>query len=289
MTRILFLEGPIQTGKSTLIRQALGNHIEDCGGFASQRLVDVSGETVGFRIGPAASTALTAPVSGFRPGPAPVMSFADRPVLPEYLLTGPEGNVYTGVFKYFDRSGHLHTDQEIFEVLGVHYLLSSRNKPLILLDEIGGSELLSDTFRNALYDILASGIPCLGVLKQSEHARRLQRTYASHDRSEPQSGSAAFRPLPQNPGPMSRPAADTEEQAPMIPRAPGLEDPDPMIPRAPTLEERNLMLRKSILEDFGGTLLHYERTPSGDSETEKAATHELTAFVRNVFSSRERF
>ena len=157
MTRLFFIEGPIQTGKSTLIRDVLGEHLAACGGFTSQRLIDAAGDTRGFRIGPAASTPLTA----------------------------PNGSIYPGVFKYFDPAGRVHTDQEVFDILGVQYLLPKRGCPLMLLDEIGGSELLRPLFRQALYNLLDSGIPCLGVLKLADSARHMQkRSYAP----DPESG-----------------------------------------------------------------------------------------------------
>lgn len=152
----LFLEGPIQTGKSTLIREVLGEHLKDCGGFASQRLVDENGQTRGFRIGPAALTPLTAPDAG----------------------------TYQGVFRYIDRMGNVHTDQEVFDTLGTFYLASSGSCPLVLLDEIGGAELLREPFRLALHDLLASDVPCLGVVKQVESARRMQRSYGFSDQQD---------------------------------------------------------------------------------------------------------
>ena len=70
--KILMLEGPIQTGKSTLIRTMLGDHLPKCGGFTSQRLIDASGRTKGFRLCPAAAD-----------------------------LTGPDEGITEDVFKYF--------------------------------------------------------------------------------------------------------------------------------------------------------------------------------------------
>ena len=61
MYRHLFLEGPIQKGKSTLLRELLAPYMNEVGGFTSQRLLDSEGETVAFRIGSARSTPLTAP------------------------------------------------------------------------------------------------------------------------------------------------------------------------------------------------------------------------------------
>ena len=162
MKKIFFLEGPIQTGKSTLIRTCLGEHLPECGGFTSQRLIGPGGTTRGFRLCPAASP-LTAPNCGIADGGI------SGEVLPDFF---PDG-----VFKYFHANGPAYQNQQIFDTIGVQLLDASKNTPLILLDEIGGSELLCESFRRKLYEILGSGIPCLGVFKLNENARRLDRSY----------------------------------------------------------------------------------------------------------------
>ena len=146
--KILMLEGPIQTGKSTLIRTMLGDHLPKCGGFTSQRLIDASGRTKGFRLCPAAAD-----------------------------LTGPDEGITEDVFKYFRPDGSVCKDQSVFERTGTALLRESAGRPLILLDEIGGSELLCDAFCAALYEVLTGDAPCLGVLKLADNARRLDRSY----------------------------------------------------------------------------------------------------------------
>ena len=47
----------------------------------------------------------------------------------------------------------------------IRYLRMSKGKKLILLDEIGGVEMLIPEFREELYEVLNGEIPCLGVLK----------------------------------------------------------------------------------------------------------------------------
>ena len=252
MNRLFFIEGPIQTGKSTLIRDVLGAHLAACGGFTSQRLIDAAGNTRGFRIGPAATTPLTAPLAGLRPGPAAVnplledASFindpdsgsADRPafappdLLQTHLLTSPDGSVYPGVFKYFDPAGRVHTDQEVFDILGVQYLLPGRGCPLMLLDEIGGSELLRAPFRHALLDLLDSGIPCLGVLKLADSARHMQKnSYA------PEAGSGK------------------------------------------TIADYNEELRARIAGDPEGQVLYFERGTSSES----VVRDQLRQFISRIF------
>lgn len=172
MKNLLFLEGPIQTGKSTLIRKCLGAHIADCGGFTSQRLIDAFGNTRGFRIVSAAES-LTAPAEDFMSNEDPKHSTdSDVPFISN-----------AGIFKWFADDGRVITDQSVFDTIGVSLLRSSARHPLVLLDEIGGSELLCGEFRKTLDAILSSSKPCLGVLKLAENAQRLHSQYLSDDLS----------------------------------------------------------------------------------------------------------
>jgi len=156
----LFIEGPIQTGKSTLIRKYLGSHLQRCGGFTSQRLIDPSGRTKGFRLVSAAGS-LTARAEEFESNAG-----SSKPFVSD-----------AGIFKWFTEDGNVVTDQTVFDTTGVSLLKSSADRPLILLDEIGGSELLCDQFRKALDAVLSSTKPCLGVLKLADGAQRLQTQY----------------------------------------------------------------------------------------------------------------
>lgn len=202
---LLFLEGPIQTGKSTLIRKLLGEHIDECGGFTSQRMTDDAGNTVGFRIGPAASTPLSVNVEDdpartqgtdapartqnanapaniqIVDGPVQIQIVGEPSSAPKEHANTPASSLadiitsYPGVFKYFDHDkGKVYKDQSVFNELGVELLSPPAGCRLMLLDEIGGAELLSEPFKKTLYDLLASGIPCLGVLKLAESTRRMQ-------------------------------------------------------------------------------------------------------------------
>ena len=119
----IFLQGPIQTGKSTLLRRCLLPYRHLLGGFSSQRLLNREGDLMGFRITSARDFALTRP---YTPG------------LPGIFMLHRNGNVEK-------------------------------------LDEIGGAELLVPSFREALQSLLASGIPCLGVLKAPENTVSMVR------------------------------------------------------------------------------------------------------------------
>lgn len=163
MSKLLFLEGPIQTGKSTLIRNVLETLGEGSGvaGFISQRLTapdsnDGTDDTVAFRIAPAGEP-LTRPVKDIISWPNP----------------GEEECLAKGVFKYFDKDG-VTKHPKVFQGIGLSYLTKSvDSSKLILLDEIGGHELDVPEYRKALYEVLASGKPCIGVIKHPESTKRM--------------------------------------------------------------------------------------------------------------------
>lgn len=148
MYKHLFLEGPIQKGKSTLLREMLAPYMDEVGGFSSQRLLDSQGKTIAYRIGCAGNTSLTAP-------------FHDN---------------YDGIFRIITRRGTSLKYPEVFDNEGLTYLTQNTGKKLILLDEIGGAELLNYKFRNALYNVLAGDIPCIGVIKQEVKAKFMSAT-----------------------------------------------------------------------------------------------------------------
>lgn len=154
MIRHLFLEGRIQSGKSTLLRKKLQPYMDSIGGFASQRLLDDSGSTIGFRIGKASATPLTA-------------SFSKE---------------YSGIFRTTDKDGTVHKYPEVFDEEGIKYLTENQGKRLILLDEIGGAEMLSPLFYRELNNVLYGSIPCIGVIKLEESAAHMSRT-ADYDES----------------------------------------------------------------------------------------------------------
>ena len=150
MYRHLFLEGPIQTGKSTLLRRLLAPYKDQIGGFASQRMLNDDGRTIGYRIGPAESTPLTIPFI--------------------------EGCELPGIFRIIHEDGTSEKFPEIFDSYGIRLLDAAREKKLILLDEIGGAELLNTKFRETLYDVLPGDIPCIGVIKLKSKASFMSKT-----------------------------------------------------------------------------------------------------------------
>lgn len=150
----LFIEGPIQTGKSTLIRKVLreffGPSLEGVAGFTSQRLTDADGQLLGFRLAPA-DAALT-------------------------IVCDPAAA--DNVFKQFTPTGS-RVDMGVFETAGIRYMdealesAKAGQAQVILLDEIGGHELASETFRRKLYQLLDSEYPCVGVIKSPANTRRM--------------------------------------------------------------------------------------------------------------------
>lgn len=141
MYKHLFLEGPIQTGKSTLLKKLLQPHINEVAGFSCQRLTDKNGNTIAFRLGPAANTPLTAPYS------------PDTDNI--FRIIAGENKGYNNI-SVFDKAAEL--------------LNTGNNKKIILLDEIGGIEMLNESFRAALYQTLSGNTPCIGVIKQQNKA-----------------------------------------------------------------------------------------------------------------------
>ena len=153
----LFIEGPIQTGKSTFIRKVLreffGPSLEGVAGFTSQRLTDADGQLLGFRLAPA-DAALT-------------------------IVCDPTAT--DNVFKSFTADG-TRVDMSVFETAGIRYMdeaLSAAKAwqaQIILLDEIGGHELASDAFRRKLYQLLDSEFLCVGVVKSPANTRRMDNS-----------------------------------------------------------------------------------------------------------------
>lgn len=126
--RRLFLTGPIGCGKSTAIRQALGENLSKCGGFLTRRYRE------------------------------PYLHFT---------LESPGGE-HKKTFLDF-AIGKPNVDLSVFSNVPL------RGKCLIL-DEIGGIELLNSDFVSALESALNSDIPILGVIKGEGPAGSLIET-----------------------------------------------------------------------------------------------------------------
>ncbi len=132
----LFLTGPSGCGKSTMIRRELGEQVHRAGGFATFRDRDEDGTIRSFEI-------LSAD------GYGPRDRFLD--------LRGAEPWI----------------DLEVFSGAGLDYLRRARERRFVLLDEIGGVELLNDRFMEELARFFRGGQPCIGVMKGAGSAGKL--------------------------------------------------------------------------------------------------------------------
>ena len=143
MEKHLFLTGLSGCGKTTMIRNALGDKIAFAGGFVTERIRDGQGNLLGYDLFPAAAAAGIAGFEGRR--------FLD------YSCSPP------------------HSDNEIFRNDAVRLLEEAQMYPFIMLDEFGGYELIIPQFREALLDVLNCDVPCIGVLKGAPNAAQLQK------------------------------------------------------------------------------------------------------------------
>ena len=147
MKKHFFLEGPIQEGKSTLLRLLIRPHLHEIGGFSSQRLLNSLGETVGFRIVSAAES---------------------------MELTKEYSTDLSDIFLNFGEK-EKEFKPEVFADTAIRFLKESDGKKLILLDEIGGVELMDLNFKEELYRILSGETPCVGVIKLEASNRNMCR------------------------------------------------------------------------------------------------------------------
>lgn len=144
--KCLFIEGSSQTGKSSAILECIQPFIDVTGGFLSQRLIE-NGETKAFCLIPA-QTAFS--------------SIAEyHPEIPNIFLESI--------------SGKWEKNNDIFTNEGVKLLTNISGKQLIVMDEIGGMELLSDRFREKIYEVLAGSTACIGVIKSHKNKSLMQK------------------------------------------------------------------------------------------------------------------
>ena len=203
----LFIEGPIQTGKSTIIRRCLSDYKGVLGGFSSQRIREKNtGEVLGFSLMPASDfrveiyldvSELAAKENLFlsqRGDYCSTTRNVDSNPVTCNINTNPticndnskpvtcKSN--TNPTTCNDDSNSDSPDEnnngnedgrgshrrfvfspEVFAGAGVRFLENYQDCDLMLLDEIGGVELQVESFKNKLYEVLASPVPCIGVLK----------------------------------------------------------------------------------------------------------------------------
>ena len=148
MKKILFLEGNIQSGKSTTILNNI-KHLSksDLGGFFCQRLTK-EGETKAFRLVSAGSTE--------------TLTLKYNSDLSDIFLEEVFG-------KWIKNEG-------VFLTKGFECLSCMVSKKLIILDEIGGFELFSDEFTVKIFEILKGDVPVLGVIKSNNNGMIMKKT-----------------------------------------------------------------------------------------------------------------
>ncbi len=137
MMKNLFLTGPVGCGKSTAIAAALGENLQKAGGFLTVRQVDADGRAVA------------------------------------YWMKRPDGSDAQVIIDYSAKPYTMHL--EVFEDLGIRLLEEARQYDYVILDEIGGFEVLSNAFLDALMTLLQSDIPCIGVMKGEGPASKMIR------------------------------------------------------------------------------------------------------------------
>ena len=148
--RRLFLCGPSGCGKSALIRELLGPALAGAGGFLTERICAPDGRPLGCELLPSAAAG---GVEGFLP--ARFLDFSTEPPT---------------------------RDNEVFRIEAVRLLQEAEYYPFVLLDEIGGFEMVIPQFRAALAAFLNSSVPCIGVLMSLPDAAALQRRLGLGDR-----------------------------------------------------------------------------------------------------------
>ena len=131
----LFLTGAVGCGKSTSLTTALGENLAKAGGFLTVRQRDEAGKPVAF------------------------------------WLTRPDGSERKQILDLSDKSNPMRL--EVFSDFGVRLLDEARNCESVILDEIGGFEMLSDSFMDALMHLLESETPIIGVMKGEEPAGKM--------------------------------------------------------------------------------------------------------------------
>lgn len=145
MKKHLFLTGVSGIGKTTIIRQALGRAAGYAGGFITERVADGDGSVEGFDLYPAAAAIGHDGFDGLR--------FLD-------LGTTPPQK-----------------DNEVFRESAAQMLREAGFYPFVMLDEIGGFEMLIPQFRNELAQLLNSDAPIIGVIKGAENAEELRASF----------------------------------------------------------------------------------------------------------------
>lgn len=127
----LFLTGRKQVGKSTVLRKLLKNHPETPAGFRTLRIPNAEGCSV--------------------------------------HMFAPGETEFTEANRVFYRhKGVLYLNIEDFDRIGCDLLAQSRGAGLILMDELGPTEVNAQKFRGAVWETLNEAAHVYGVLQKAE-------------------------------------------------------------------------------------------------------------------------
>lgn len=127
----LFLTGPKQIGKSTVLRKLLQDREIKIGGFRTVRILQEDGASI--------------------------------------HMVAPSETEYTDENRIFSRrKGVLYIDPADFDRIGCGLLANCCDCDLILMDELGPNEANSEKFRQAVWNTLDGEISAYGVLQVAD-------------------------------------------------------------------------------------------------------------------------
>lgn len=135
MKQKLFLTGLSGCGKSTLLAETLEDTAGRAGGFLTVRKCREDGRILSFDL-------IAADGSGRKAS-------------------------------FLDFTKEMPVQDGVFSALGTELLQQAKAAEYLILDEIGGMELLEERFAEKLYEVLEGNQPCIGVLKGRENASKL--------------------------------------------------------------------------------------------------------------------
>ena len=137
MKHVCLLTGPPRSGKTTLIKEAVGGFRGRAGGFYTEEIRE-QGERTGFRL---------------------VTFDGKKAVLSHVKLQSPY------------RVGRYGVDVTALEEVGVTALLDAgQHSDLVVIDEIGKMEMFSLKFREAVMQIISGDRKVLGTILLHHHA-----------------------------------------------------------------------------------------------------------------------
>ena len=134
-------------GKSTLILKGIRPYIKDVSGFMCIRLMDKND----------------------------VKAFSLMPVERVIKTVDTYEKSYPNIF-LIKENNVWKRNEDVFIKEGNKYLSNIKGKKLMVLDEIGGIELLIEPFKRKIYEVLNSGIPCIGVIKSLNNKTLMKKS-----------------------------------------------------------------------------------------------------------------